>query len=89
MRGLDPDVLAGALPMVLASMDDGVDMIMVSNRWLTPLHWRGTLRILFVLPADAEPDQLRTWRDSVRAWNLDAGTRDAESSTQGGAARHG
>ena len=89
MRGLDPEVLAGALPMLLAGMDDGGDMILVSNRWLTPVYWRGTLRILFVLPAHAEPDQLRTWRDSIRAWNLDAGTLEAESSAQGGAARHG
>jgi hypothetical protein len=77
MRELDSEVLAGALPMSLASMEDGGDMIMVSNRWLTPMYQRGTLRILFVLPADPEPERFRIWRETVRAWNLDtpAGAR--------------
>jgi len=71
MRALDSEVLAGALPMALASMENGGDMIMVSNRWLTPIYQRGTLRILFVLPADPEPERFRIWRETVRAWNLD------------------
>jgi hypothetical protein len=69
MRALDPEVLAGALPAVLASIEDGGDMIMLSNRWLTPIYRRGTLRTLFVLPADPEPERLRTWREVMRAWN--------------------
>ena len=71
MRKLDSEVLAGALPMSLASMEDGGDMIMVSNRWLTPVYQRGTLRTLFVLPVDPQPERFRAWRDTVRAWNFD------------------
>lgn len=71
MRELDSEFLAGALPMLLASMEDGSDMIMVSNRWITPTYQRATLRTLFVLPVDPEPERFRSWRDTIRAWNLD------------------
>lgn len=70
MRALDSELLAGALQAVLASMEDGGDMIMLSNRWLTPTYRRGTLRVLFVLPADPDPARLQAWRDTVRTWNL-------------------
>jgi hypothetical protein len=84
MRALDSELLAGALQAVLASMEDGGDMIMLSNRWLTPTYRRGTLRVLFVLPADPDPARLRAWRDTVRTWNL--GT---EAVTPGMSASHG
>ena len=83
MRALDSELLAGALQAVLASMEDGGDMITVSNRWLTPTYRRGILRVLFILPTDPEPEQLRAWRDTVRSWNLGTETFGPEAVTSG------
>jgi len=89
MRVLDSEVLAGALPAVLASMEDGGDMIMLSNRWLSPVYRRGTLRTLFVLPADPEPERLRTWREVMRAWNTGTEALAAEAIEPGRSPSHG
>ena len=89
MRTLDSEVLAGALPSVLAGLEDGADTVMQSNRWLTPVYRGGSLRLLFVLPPDPEPDRFRSWRDIMRAWNLDIGVLDADLSQPERSASHG
>jgi hypothetical protein len=89
MRSLDSEVLAGALPALLASMEDGGDMIMLSNRWLSPVYRRGTLRMLFVLPADPDPEQVRTWREVMRAWTIGTEALATESSQPGRSTTHG
>lgn len=66
MRTLDPTVLAGAVPAALAAAEDGAVVAAVAGRWLTPCYRGGTLRLLFVLPADADPSALRSWRAAVR-----------------------
>ena len=70
MRNLDPALLATALPTAMASLEDGVDTVPLSGRWLTPLFEGATLRLLFVLPADPDPSSLKIWRATVRAWQL-------------------
>lgn len=76
MRNLDPTLLATALPTAVASLEDGADTVLLSGRWLTPLYQGATLRLLFVLPADPDPSSLKTWRATVRAWQLDAVAED-------------
>lgn len=76
MRNLDPALLATALPTAMAGLEDGVDTVPLSGRWLTPLFQGATLRLLFVLPADPDPSSLKTWRATVRAWQLDAMAKD-------------
>ena len=76
MRNLDPTLLATALPTAMAGLEDGVDTVPLSGRWLTPLFQGATLRLLFVLPADPDPSSLKTWRATVRAWQLDAMAKD-------------
>ncbi|MGV0992969.1 MAG: hypothetical protein ACOYB7_12025 [Mycobacterium sp.] len=70
MRGLQPQVLAGILPAVIASLDEGSETVLAAGRWLTPLYRGGVLRLLFVLPADPEPRQFRSWIATLRSWNL-------------------
>ena len=70
MRGLEPELLARALPAVIANVQEGGDVVSVSGRWLTPLYRGSTLTALFVLPADAEPGQFKQWLHTVRAWHL-------------------
>jgi len=66
MRTLDSAVLAGVVPAALAAQEDGACVVAVSGRLLTPLYRGGTLRKLFVLPADADPSVMRAWREAVR-----------------------
>lgn len=66
MRTLDPAVLAGAIPAALAALEDGTSVVAVAGRWLTPVYRGGLLRRIFVLPADADPAALRSWRAAVR-----------------------
>lgn len=84
MRNLNPELLAGALPMALASTEDGNDVIALSGRWLTPLYRWGTLRLLFILPPGPEPERFRDWRDTMRNWNLDAGILETGRPTSHG-----
>ena len=66
MRSLDPAVLAGVVPAALQALQDGTAVVPVSGRWLTPIFRGGTLRLIFVLPADPGPAQLKSWRETVR-----------------------
>lgn len=83
MRGLDSEILATVMPTLMAGMDDGIDMVALSGRWLTPVYHRGTLHLLFITPADPEPALLRNWRAALRAFNLDTGTLQAGSDRPG------
>ena len=76
MRTLDLTFLATALPKAMAGLEDGTDTAPVSGRWLTPLYLGATLRLLFVLPADADPSSFKAWQGTMRAWNLGAATGD-------------
>jgi len=41
----------------------------VSDRWMTPVYYDGTLRLIFVLPTEFDTDTLRRWRRTVNTWN--------------------
>lgn len=84
MRTLDSEVLAGALPSVLVGMEDGADMVVLADRCITPVYRRGTLRLLFVLPPDPGPERVRSWRDTMRAWNLGGDVLERERSQSHG-----
>jgi len=68
MRGLDQAVLARIVPVALTSIEQGAVVAAASGRWITPVYHLGTLRVIFVLPADTDPVLLARWRDTVRAW---------------------
>lgn len=68
MRALDSAVLARILPASLGTLESGGDMVAVDGRWLTPVFQAGTLRLIFVLPADPDPARLRAWRETVRRY---------------------
>ncbi len=70
MRNIDQSLLAQALPSATQCLEDGTIMVLVSNRWLTPIFHRGTLRLLFVLPSDPEATRVRSWKTIVRGWNV-------------------
>lgn len=69
LRGLDADLLAKALPTILASQDDGSDLVVVGDRRLTPIFRRGELELIFMLPADADPASLKRWLQVLAGWN--------------------
>lgn len=66
MRALDPGLLAQLLPAVTASLGDGTELVSVQGRWVTPVFRAGTLREIFVLPADPDPGSVRSWRRAIR-----------------------
>ncbi|MGK2880533.1 MAG: hypothetical protein ACSLE6_06980 [Mycobacterium sp.] len=68
LRGFEPSLLAVVLPMSIKSLGEGVGVIRVSERWLTPVFDRGRLRVIFVLPVDVDPSQLQNWVQLVKAW---------------------
>lgn len=69
MRALDRTVLATAVTAAAASLEQGVDIVAVADRSMTPVYHGGTLRRLFVLPPDPEPDAVASWRASLTRWN--------------------
>ena len=68
MRELDQAVLARTVPMALASIEQGAAVIAASGRWISQVYHLGTLRVIFVLPAEHDPVLLTRWRDTVKAW---------------------
>ena len=68
MRELDQAVLARTVPVALTSIEQGAAVVAASGRWLTPVYHLGTLRVIFVLPADTDPVLLARWRETVKAW---------------------
>jgi hypothetical protein len=68
MRALDQAVLARIVPVALTSIEQGAVVVAASGRWITPVYHLGTLRVIFILPADTDPVLLARWRDTVRAW---------------------
>jgi hypothetical protein len=70
MRGLDPGVLAQALPAALASAGEGNDLVRLGEHWMTPVYTGVALRLLFVLPPGVEPDSLREWLRAVKLWKF-------------------
>jgi hypothetical protein len=66
MRTLDPSVLAATVPAALAALENGADVVAVSDRWLTPVYRGGVLHRIHVLPGYPDPARLRQWRETVR-----------------------
>lgn len=65
LASLDPDLLAVVLPSSIKSLQDGLGVIKVAERWLTPIFERGTLRVIFVLPTDVDHGVFRDWVSHV------------------------
>ncbi len=70
MRGLEDSALRRALPTAIACVEQGSMSVPLEDRWLTPICYRGILRVLFILPADPTESSLTRWRDVVRDWNV-------------------
>jgi hypothetical protein len=82
-RALQHNLVVGLLPTAMKSLGQGAAMVAVSDRWVTPIFFDGNLRLIFVLPAEFDADQLRRWRRTVNAWNACGDARDV-SHVRGG-----
>jgi hypothetical protein len=70
MRELGPDVLAGILMTALRGTESGAHLVAMSGRWMTPISFGGRLRLIFILPPDAEADRVDSWRRNLRDWQV-------------------
>jgi hypothetical protein len=68
-RALPHNLVVGLLPSAMKSLGQGDVTVPVSDRWVTPVFFEGNLRLIFVLPAEFDTDQLRRWRRTVHSWN--------------------
>lgn len=66
MRALEPDVLATALQAANRALEEGVDVVALPGRSLTPLRDKGLLRLLLILPPDPDPDRFHRWLQVLR-----------------------
>ena len=66
MRALEPDVLATALQAANRALEEGVDVVALPGRSLTPLRDKGLLRLLLILPPDPDPDRFHRWLRVLR-----------------------
>lgn len=69
MRALDQILLSTALSAVSGSLEEGLDLVTVAERWVTPVYEGATLRMLFVLPADPDANNVKSWRATMRSWH--------------------
>jgi O-antigen/teichoic acid export membrane protein len=75
-RALHQNLLVGLLPSAMKSLGQGTAVVAVSDRWMTPVFYQGHLRVILVLPARFDTDEMRRWRRTVSDWNACAGSRD-------------
>lgn len=61
LRALDPNLLAVLLPESIGCLEDGNSVIRVADRWLTPIFHDGLLRLILILPANADAALLQRW----------------------------
>lgn len=66
MRALEPDVLATALQAANRALEEGVDVVALPGRSLTPVRDKGLLRLLLILPPDPDPDRFHRWLQVLR-----------------------
>ena len=66
---LPQSLLVGLLPSAMKSLGQGAVTVAVSDRWMTPVYYDATLRLIFVLPTEFDTDTLRRWRRTVNTWN--------------------
>lgn len=77
MRNLESNVLVRALPMAVHCLEDGVSVVALSGRLLTPVFHHGKLRLLFLLPHDPEAGLFESWMRIIRDWHVCRGTAAA------------
>lgn len=80
MRKLEMGLLARALPAAVNCLEDGVSVVALSGRFLTPVFHQGKLRLLFVLPHNPEAALFESWMRIVKDWHL----RQGNAETAGG-----
>ena len=69
LRGLDPSLLATALPVVAGSLEEGTGVVALRGHWLTPVYRGGTLCQVLILPPGTESADVKSWTRIVKAWN--------------------
>ena len=69
MRSADSALLATALPTAAASLEDGLTVVPLCGRWITPVYQGATLQLLLIAPDSADPVDLKTWERTAKAWN--------------------
>lgn len=69
MRDLDQPLLARILPVLLAGLDSGNDLVSISGRWITPFYRSGELELIFILPQDPDPERVRNWLNELAIWS--------------------
>lgn len=80
MRSVSPSVLAGVLPSAMKSLQDGSHVVWVAGQRLSPIFFEGHLRLIFLLPPDADSERLQRWLQTVRAWHV--GSRNLEKASR-------
>lgn len=83
MRQLEKGLLVGALPMAVNSLEDGLSVVALSGRLMTPVFQHGELRLLFLLPHDPEPALFESWMQIVRDWHVRRGNPETVGSVRG------
>ena len=72
LRSLDSPALARLLPAALAAQDEGMNLVPLAGRRVTPIYHSGEMRLLFVLPEQAATARIREWRNAIADWNAHA-----------------
>ena len=69
LRAADAALLATALPTAAASLEDGLGVVPLCGRSITPVYRGAILRLLLITPDSADAADLKTWARNVKAWN--------------------
>lgn len=69
LRSADSALLATALSTAASSLEDGLAVVPLCGRWITPVFRGATLQLLLIAPDCADPVDLKTWERTVKAWN--------------------
>ena len=69
LRASEPALLATVLPTAAASLEDGVGVVPLCGHWVTPVYRGAALRLMLIAPDSADPVDLKTWVQTVQAWN--------------------
>lgn len=77
MHNLEKSVLVRALPMAVRCLENGVSVVALSGRLLTPVFHHGKLRLLFLLPHDPEPALFESWMRIINDWHVRRGSTAA------------
>lgn len=69
VRALDRSLLARLLPAATRCLGQGMLLCEVAGHQVTPVFHDGDVRLIFVLPREAEPEARQRWWRTVNDWN--------------------